>query len=103
MIAAGLVMMVDESGKGCAALRACGDSRYVGGAEEAHSERIGAFWWRLGWVEECIVTCDESRHCECYVVRSVERLLHHGIIETSRTPCIYPVYLTLPVTLLSRD
>ena len=62
MIAAGLVMMADESGKGlCGStwLEEGADLRYLGGTEEAHAECIFAFWWRLGWVEECVVTCDE--------------------------------------------
>ena len=81
IIAAGLLMMVHESGKGSAVLYAKGDSRYLGGAEEAHAECIGAFWRRIGWVEECVVTCDESKHGLCYVVCLVERLLHYEVIR----------------------
>ena len=110
MIAAGLVIMADESANGCAVLRAWGNSRYVGGAEEAHAECIGAFWWRLGWVEECVDTCNESRHGSCYVVVcSVERFLYYGVIKDfkdmrlRRSQRIYQLYLVLPAIYFSRD
>ena len=77
MIAAGLVMMVDQSGNAFAALRVWGGPRYIGGAKEAYPERIGAFWWRLRWVKDCVVTCNESKHGKCYDVCLVGGLSHY--------------------------
>ena len=72
--------------KGYAVLRAWGHSRYIGGAEETYPECIGVFWWRLGWVEKCVVTCNESEHGKCLLLSAWLRDCHiTGLSETART------------------